>query len=859
MGHRPLRYVAAVLALAVVYFAAARLGLSMAPLAVEQVSPVWPPTGIALAAILVFGYRLWPGIALGAFLANATLSEPFGTILGITAGNTLEALAGAWLVNYFVGFDRRMVRLVDAIGLIVLAAGVGCAIAATIGTISLCLGGLHSWGWFGSLWWVWWLGDATGALIVAPAILVWATWPLRPMPPRRMAEAIALVAALVVVALVVFMAPVPRVTIDRPLEYAIFPFVVWAALRFGQRGTATVTLLASAIAIWGTLNQSGPFSRGAVHENLILLQTFMAAVAVTALLLGAALAERNLADRRRIIDLKVTHILADSATLAEATPQILEEICVELDWDVGEVWHLDRGAGVLRCIQVWHRPERAVPYFLAASQEMNYTPGQGLPGRVWSSGAPAWIPDVTADTNFPRVRAAVKDGLRGGFAFPILLSGEVLGVIEFFSREVRPPDRRLLQLFAAVGSQVGQFIERKKAEDGLREAGRRKDEFLAMLGHELRNPLAPIVNALHILKLPKTTPAQAEQMRKMMEGQVEHMIRLVDDLLDVSRIMRGRIELRKEPVDLAQVIARAVETARPAIDAKQHELAISLPTEPIYVEADPVRLAQVFANLLNNAAKYTQTAGHIRVCAVQDRDEVVVRVRDDGIGIPADVLPYVFDLFVQGTATTAWSTSGLGIGLTLVRKLVELHLGSVQAFSDGPGKGSEFVVRLPMTPARSRTTKGIEPRIPSTTCPSCKRVLVVDDNLDAAESLAMWLRLQGHEVQTVHDGLSVLPAVDAFRPQALLLDLALPGKSGYQLAKELRSDPRWKKLVLAAVTGYGQDDDRRRSRESGFDYHLVKPVEPAQMQQVLADPRLSAAADIAQTPDSPSANEVRRT
>ncbi|HKA05843.1 MAG TPA: MASE1 domain-containing protein [Gemmataceae bacterium] len=857
MGPRPLRYVAAVLALAAVYFAAAKLGLRMA-LDVQEVSPVWPPTGIALAAILLFGFRVWPGIALGAFLANLTLGEPFGTVLGITAGNTLEALAGAWLLNRFVGFDRRMVRLVDAIGLVVLAAGVGCAIAATIGTISLCLGGLHPWGSFGSLWWVWWLGDATGALIVAPAILVWAAWPHRPMPSRSMAEAIALVAALVVVALVVFAAPAPRVTVNHPLEYAIFPFVVWAALRFGQRGTATVTLLASSIAIWGTLHLAGPFSRGTVHENLILLQTYMAAVAVTALLLGAALAERNLADRRRIIDLKVTHILADSATLAEATPQILEEICIELDWDVGEVWHLDRGAGVLRCIQIWHRPERAVPYFLPASQEMTFAPSQGLPGRVWSSGAPAWIPDVTADTNFPRARAAVKDGLRGGFAFPILLSGEVLGVIEFFSREVRPPDRRLLQLFAAVGSQVGQFIERKRAEDGLREASRRKDEFLAMLSHELRNPLAPIVNALHILKLPKTTPAQAEQVRKMMEGQVEHMVRLVDDLLDVSRIMRGRIELRKEPADLAQVIARAVETARPAIDAHHHDLAISLPPDAIYVEGDPVRLAQVFANLLNNAAKYTENAGHIGIIAAQDRDEAVVRVRDDGIGIPADVLPYVFELFVQGAGSTAWSTSGLGIGLTLVRKLVELHQGSVQAFSDGPGKGSEFVVRLPMAAARARTKERVEHHAPPSACASCKRVLVVDDNADAAESLAMWLRLQGHEVQTVHNGLSVLSAVNAFRPQALLLDLALPGKSGYQLAKELRSDPRWTKLVLAAVTGYGQDEDRRRSRESGFDYHLVKPVEPAQMQQVLADARLSAGPEAGQAPDSSSPSEVRR-
>ena len=839
MGPRPLHYLAAVLALASVYFATAKLGLSMAG-AFEQVTPVWPPTGISLAAILLLGYRVWPGITLGAFFANITANEPLAAASGIAVGNTLEALAAAGLLNRLVQFDPRFGRMTDAIGFVI-AVGIGCGVAATIGAMSLCLAGLKPWGWFGSLWWVWWLGDATGALIVAPTILVWFKGPQTRPHQRHLTEAMLLLLVLGVTALTVFAGQFPWVTIDRPLEYAIFPFVVWAALRFGQRGTATVTLLASAIAIWGTFNGNGPFARGSTHENLILLQTFLAAVAVTGLLLGAALAERNLADRRRLIDLRVTHILADSASLAEASPRILREICEGLDWEVGEIWHVDPAANVLRCVQTWHRPNRALPHFLAASQGRKFAHGEGLPGRVWASDRPAWIPDVTMDANFPRAPAAAADGLRGAFAFPIRLGGEVAGVMEFFSPEVRRPDLRLLQVFDGIGSQVGQFINRKKAEEAVSEASRRKDEFLAMLGHELRNPLAPILNAIHILKLPRTTEAQARQVRDMMEDQVKHMIRLVDDLLDVSRIMSGRIDLRAERVDLARVVDRAIQTARPAIDAAGHELTVSLPAEPVHLVGDPIRLAQVFANLLNNAAKYTDRAGRISLTAALGDGQVAVHVRDNGIGIPPDVLPHIFELFVQANRSLDRSQSGLGIGLTLVRRLVALHRGSVQAISGGPGHGSEFVVRLPVARIGEGGALGGDLRPTRTAGPpdrTARRILVVDDNLDAAESLGMLLRLQGHTVRTVHDGKAVLSVVEEFRPQVLMLDLGLPGKSGYEVAKELRAESQFAELVIAAVTGYGQEDDRRKSREAGFDYHLVKPIELAGIDQVLSDARL---------------------
>jgi PAS domain S-box-containing protein len=374
---------------------------------------------------------------------------------------------------------------------------------------------------------------------------------------------------------------------------------------------------------------------------------------------------------------------------------------------------------------------------------------------------------------------------------------------------------------------------RKRAEQALQEADRRKDEFLAMLAHELRNPLAPVRNALQVMKMPGVNAEAVRQAREVMERQVQHLVRLVDDLLDVSRVMRNRVELRKERVDLATVLARAVETARPLIDGQQHQLSVSLPAPPVLLEADPVRLAQAVGNLLLNAAKYTDRAGRIWLTGERAGGEAVIRVRDTGVGIDAELLPRIFDLFTQADRSLARSQGGLGIGLTVVKHLVEMHGGAVCARSDGPGRGSEFVIRLPALPpdppGEEMRSGGEEVRPAG----SPRRVLVVDDNADAAESAALLLRMLGHEVKTAHDGPSALQAARAFRPEAVLLDIGLPGMSGYDVAKTLRAEPGNGALVLVVVTGYGQDEDRRRSAEAGFDRHLVKPVDPAAVQALL--------------------------
>jgi PAS domain S-box-containing protein len=374
----------------------------------------------------------------------------------------------------------------------------------------------------------------------------------------------------------------------------------------------------------------------------------------------------------------------------------------------------------------------------------------------------------------------------------------------------------------------------KEAEQALREADRRKDEFLAMLAHELRNPLAPVRSSIEIMKRTPDDAATVGKARSTIDRQMSHLERLVDDLLDVSRITRDRLELRPVRAELASIIHQAVETCRPLAEERQHQMTIDLPAEPIYLRADPVRLAQVFSNLLSNACKYTDRRGSISLAARLEGDRVTVAVKDSGVGIAADMLGRVFDMFAQGHGAAERVQGGLGIGLTLVRRLVEMHGGQVEAFSDGPNRGSEFVVRLPvlldpseLAPAPPVIERSVAPR----------RVLIVDDNRDAAESLAMLLDIAGHATHVAHDGLAAIEAAEAFRPQVVLLDIGLPKLSGHDAARRIRQQPWGRDMLLVALTGWGQDDDRRKSMETGFDHHLVKPIDLESLNAVLAGVR----------------------
>ena len=379
-------------------------------------------------------------------------------------------------------------------------------------------------------------------------------------------------------------------------------------------------------------------------------------------------------------------------------------------------------------------------------------------------------------------------------------------------------------------------LRRNAAE--LSEADRRKNEFLAILAHELRNPLAPIGNAVEIMRLSGEDPRPMAAARAMVERQLGQLVRLVDDLLDVSRISRGKIELRKTRLEIGPIVQQSVESVTPLLGSLQHRLELDLPTQPVWVMADPARLAQVLGNLLNNACKFTDAGGMLRLGVREEDGQVVIRVRDNGIGIAPEQLPQVFDLFVQADTSLERQGSGLGIGLTLVKELVQLHGGSVSVHSAGLGQGSEFTVRLPRLAVESDAVDPDSTTLQApATPPIARRILVVDDNRDSADSMAMLLQLDGHLTQVAWDGLDALTVAESWRPEVILLDIGLPGLNGFEVARRIREQPWSADTLLVAVTGWGQEADRARSREAGFDTHLVKPASHASIVKLLADPR----------------------
>jgi signal transduction histidine kinase len=406
------------------------------------------------------------------------------------------------------------------------------------------------------------------------------------------------------------------------------------------------------------------------------------------------------------------------------------------------------------------------------------------------------------------------------------------------------------ELEAANRSLQSEVSERMRVELALKEADRHKDEFLAMLAHELRNPLAPICNAVYLMRQHPALDPQLDWSREVIERQLTHLTRLVDDLLDVSRITRGKITLKKEIVDVAPLVARAVETVQPLIDERGHQLAVELPSGTLRVRGDPTRLTQALANVLSNAAKYTDRGGRIAVSGQVRGDEIELRIRDTGIGIPAEQLPVIFELFTQLDEGSGRTQSGLGIGLALVRQLVQMHGGRITAHSDGPGRGSEFLISLPLRtePAtlcelpEQEASAAQEGASQESDRPRGRTILVADDNPDALESLAMLLELGAHRVHTARDGQQSLEAAERFRPEVALLDIGMPVLDGHEVARRIRAQPWGERMLLVALTGWGQDCDRQRAREAGFDLHLVKPVDLNELNEALA--RASAQDDV---------------
>lgn len=473
-------------------------------------------------------------------------------------------------------------------------------------------------------------------------------------------------------------------------------------------------------------------------------------------------------------------------------------------------------------IEFFDGPHGPLSDYVHVAANPAYTANAGIPDIVGQK-VREMVPDE-ADAWVEIYRNVLVTGQPIRFERELVATGRHLELAAFRIDPVE--SRQVAVLFKDVTA-------RKRAEEALREADRRKDEFLATLAHELRNPLAPVRTGLQVIRRSAADPAVVEKTAAMMERQLGHMVVLIDDLLDVSRITRGKLTLRREPVDLAAVVGLAVEAAAPLIEQAGHALSVALPDHPLTLDGDPNRLAQVVGNLLTNSAKYTPPGGRITLSAAVVGADVVVAVTDTGIGIPPAALGRVFDLFSQVDRTLEKTTGGLGIGLALVKGLVEMHGGTVAAHSDGEGKGSTFTVRLPVAvgrPTAAEPANGVPP--PPT--PARRKVLVVDDNVDAAESLAMLLEMTGHEVRTAFDGAQAVTAAEAFRPDLILMDVGMPKLSGLDATRRIRERPWGQAVHIVALTGWGQEADRERTAAAGCDAHLVKPVAPAAVAELLA-------------------------
>lgn len=551
----------------------------------------------------------------------------------------------------------------------------------------------------------------------------------------------------------------------------------------------------------------------------------------------------DITDRRRAEDMArfvagVSNALAE-LTDSVSTMQKVAGLSVPTFADWCAVDMVDDG-GERRRVAVTH----ADPVKLRAYRDLieRYPPRAGDPHgtcEVLRTGAPDLLEDIPESVligtahDDGHLRQLREMGLRSQLLVPIRSRGRTLGAITFLTaesgRRYTPAD---LGVARDLADRAAVAIHNAELYHALQDADRRKDEFLATLAHELRNPLAPIRTGLQLLRMADAS-GRAEHARAMMERQATQLARLVDDLMDVSRISRGKMELIKERVGLAAVVGSAVETSRPLIDHMGHDLRVDLPTRPVWLDADPTRLAQVFMNLLNNAAKYSDRGGRIRLAAEVRGDEVEVVVRDRGIGIPLDKLGSIFDLFSQVDRSLEKSQGGLGIGLSLVRRLVEMHGGTVEARSSGPGQGAEFVVRLPVATGPAEATlaaAGGDDRSPR----SALRVLIADDNRDGADSLADMLVLMGNDTRTAYDGEEAVRGAVAFRPDVVLLDIGMPKLNGHDTCRRIRELPWGGAVVLIALTGWGQQEDVRRSRDAGFDHHLVKPVDPVALMKLLS-------------------------
>ncbi len=1082
------------LAVAVVYFGAAKIGLSFAYIN-ASVSPVWPPTGVAIAAVLLLGYRIWPAIFLGAFLVNLLTPLPIGTAAVIAVGNTAESLSALYALRA-LGFHQEFDRARDVFKFVI-AVSLCTTVSALIGNLSLCLAGLERWEDFRLLWRTWWLGDLAGALIVAPLLLTWIARPRKEWSLERSLEAVLLLSLVSFAAIVTFGHTTPLSIRYYLLTCFIVPFLLWAAFRLGHRGVTLAIAALSAFAVWGTLRGLGPFIGGTANESLMVLQLFVASNAVSFLFLVAVVEERRVLDESRLenetrvrVNLAVTQILAESPAVSDATPRILETIGTTLRWEVGAMWSLDPSATSLRCLSFWSAHPSRIAKFESASRERIFTKGVGIPGRVWDERTPCWIPELAKDSNFPRAPIAVEENLNAAFAFPIVSGEKFFGVMEFFSSEIRQPDDALLAMFGSVGSQIGQFIERRRAEDALRAreaelevitdttplmllrcskdlryvyvnrayanmlglqpqeiigrsiveligadafdtirpyieqvllgqsvefeeevslktvgtrhvrgayrpdfasdgtivgwvaslsdvsdrknaekvlrqfaaivestddaiigmdlnglinswnnaakelygysaeevigrsvsilippepfqdegeilerirggerivhyetvrmakdgkridvsltispiqdasgaligaskiarniterrrfeaereellrrehdaraeaevANRVKDEFLANLSHELRTPLNAIVGWAGMLRNTNLTPDETRRAIEIIDRNAKTQTQLIESVLDVSRIVSGKLQFDSRPVEVEKVVEAAIDSMRPAADAKNIKFRVHVSSNIAPVSGDFNRLQQVVWNLLSNAVKFSPAGKEIDVQLKTVGAQVEIVIQDNGQGISSEFLPHVFERFRQADASTTKKFGGLGLGLAIVRHLVELHGGTVNAESAGEGKGATFTVTLPTMSGSAGTCSAnseevLQENLAAKPLLRGLKILLVEDEIDTRDLLAQMLSACEAEVQEAESASVALDLMTAWQPDIVVSDISMPEVDGYSFIRQVRDGKRHPNVPAIALTAHARAEDRRIALAAGFQEHLSKPV-----------------------------------
>lgn len=566
--------------------------------------------------------------------------------------------------------------------------------------------------------------------------------------------------------------------------------------------------------------------------------------------------DRRQTERRLALQYAVTRILSESADFIESARRILQVTCRRLEWDAGGLWTIDHDAQVLRCVDFYAASTTAVNEFEKLTRTVALKRGEGLPGRIWEKGAPARIDNIAEDPNFPRAAVARQEGINSAFGFPILLGDEVLGVLDFFSMEIRELDDELLQLAASIGGQIGQFTKRKRAEDERAEllereraaradaekANRLKDEFLATLSHELRTPLNAVIGWSRMLKSGRLDEDSAAHALEVIERNAWSQKQIIEDILDVSRVITGKLQLNLGPVDLVAVVDAALDAVRPALEAKAINIGTIIDAGLRIVPGDADRLQQVIWNLLSNAAKFTPSEGKVEVRLSHDSAHVQIQVSDSGPGIDPAFLPHVFERFRQADGTITRTHGGLGLGLAIVRHLVELHGGIITAENrtDGPGAIFTLKLRLPSGELRPETLAGAitafkdsEPEPPSL---ENLRILVVDDERDTLDLVTMDLTQHGASVTGVTSAAEALSALDHSQFDLLISDIAMPETDGYALIRQVRrrESGQEKKLPAVALTAYARVQDRMRAIMAGYNTHVAKPVEANELVTVVA-------------------------